>query len=178
MSHKGTSERYGRVAVTIHWASALVVGGALVSGFQAGGLVDPVAKTVLLRVHAFCGVATLGLTLARIGWWFADRRPGPIAGMGWLQARAASGTHLLLCALIFVMAASGIGMMVLSGAGAVLSGAKAAALLPDFWAYAPRVPHSIGARLLIGLLILHAGAALYHQFICRDGLMRRMRFSA
>ncbi len=176
MSYWGTAERYVRVAVAIHWTSALVVGGALISGFQAAGLADPASKTALLRVHVLFGALTLALTLARVGWWFADRRPEPVAGMGWLQTRAASGTHLLLYALLFVMATSGIGMMVLSGAGAVLSGAKPAALLPDFFAYAPRLPHGVGARLLLALLVLHIGAAVYHQFIRRDGLMRRMRF--
>ncbi len=76
------------------------------------------------------------------------------------------------------MAASGIGLTALSGAGAVLSGVEAAALLPDFRAYAPRVPHRAGARILAALLVLHVGAALHHHFIRRDGLMRRMRFSA
>jgi len=164
--------------VAIHWASALVIIVALVSGFQAAGLLDPAVKTALLRVHALCGGVTLVLTLARVGWWFADRRPDPIPGMGRLQARAASGTHLLLPALLLAMAASGIGLVALSGAGPVLSGARAAALLPDFRAFAPRVPHGVGARLLVALLLLHVGAALHHQFIRRDGLMRRMRFGA
>ena len=51
------------------------------------------------------------------------------------------------------------------------------ALLPDFWKYPPRVPHGIGARLLLALLILHAGAALYHHFVRPDGLLWRMWFS-
>jgi cytochrome b561 len=71
-----------------------------------------------------------------------------------------------------------MGMLVLSGAGAVVFGAEAATVLPDFWAYAPRIPHGAGARLLLALLMLHVGAAFYHQFIRRDGLMRRMRFGA
>ena len=178
MSDRGTSDRYGRVAVSIHWASALLVGGALVTGFQAAGLADPAAKAALLRIHVVCGAATLALTLARIVWWIADRRPAPVAGIGRLQARAASGTHLLLYALLVVMGASGIGMMVLSGAGAVLFEGKNIALLPDFWAYARRPPHGAGARLLLALLVLHLGAVLYHHFIRHDGLMRRMRFSA
>jgi cytochrome b561 len=178
MSFRGTVDRYGRVAVAIHWTSALVIGGALISGFQVAGLVDPASKTALLRLHVLFGALTLALTLARVGWWFADRRPGPVADMGWLQARAASGTHLLLYAVLFLMAASGIGMMVLSGAGAVLSGAEATTLLPDFWSYRPRLPHALGARLLVALLVLHVGAAIHHQFIRRDGLMRRMRFEA
>jgi cytochrome b561 len=49
--------------------------------------------------------------------------------------------------------------------------------LPDFWKYRPRTPHGIGARLLLALIVLHTGAALYHHFVRRDGLLRRMLFS-
>ena len=178
MTYRGTSERYGGVAVAIHWASALVIVGALAAGFQAAGLLDPVARTGLLRIHIPCGLAAVALTLARIGGWLADRRPDPISGMNRLQARLAHGTHFVIYAALVVMGASGVGMLVLSGAGAVPSGAKAASVLPDFWAYAPRIPHGAGARLLSGLLVLHGGAALYHQFIRRDGLMRRMPLGA
>ncbi|MDO9296294.1 cytochrome b [Bradyrhizobium sp.] len=48
--------------------------------------------------------------------------------------------------------------------------------MPDFSKYSPRAPHGIGARLLIALVVLHVGAALYHQFGRRDGLLRRMWF--
>ncbi|APC68490.2 hypothetical protein G7939_08750 [Ralstonia solanacearum] len=50
------------------------------------------------------------------------------------------------------------------------------AALPDFHAFAPRVLHGIGARLLLLMALVHAGAALYHHFIRRDGLLRRMWF--
>jgi cytochrome b561 len=85
MSYRSTSDRYGQVAVAIHWTSALVIVGALVSGIQAAGLRDPVAKTGLLRVDVLCG--GIALTLARLGWWLADRRPDPVSGMSRLQAR-------------------------------------------------------------------------------------------
>ncbi|WP_461512371.1 cytochrome b/b6 domain-containing protein [Rhizobium mongolense] len=39
-----------------------------------------------------------------------------------------------------------------------------------------RAPHGLGARLLVALLVCHAGAALYHQFVRSDELLRRMRY--
>ena len=51
------------------------------------------------------------------------------------------------------------------------------ALLPDFWRYPPRLPHAVGARLLMALLVLHAGAAVYHHFVRGDDLLWRMWFS-
>jgi len=83
--------------------------------------------------------------------------------------------HVLFYVVILGMIASGIGMMVLSGAAPLIFGGESA-LLPDFWKYTPRVPHGIGARLLLALLVLHAGAALYHHFVRRDGLLWRMWF--
>jgi cytochrome b561 len=32
------------------------------------------------------------------------------------------------------------------------------------------------AMLLTGFIVLHIGAALFHQFVQRDGLLRRMGF--
>jgi cytochrome b561 len=64
--------------------------------------------------------------------------------------------HVLFYVVILGMIASGIGMMALSGAAVLMFGGESA-LLPDFWNYPPRIPHGIGARLLLVLLMLHVG---------------------
>jgi cytochrome b561 len=46
--------------------------------------------------------------------------------------------------------------------------------LPDFSTVTPSVVHGLAARLLIGLLILHIAAALFHHFVRRDRLLARM----
>ncbi len=92
------------------------------------------------------------------------------------QDRSARAVHFLFYVVILGMTASGIGMMVLSGAGPIIFGAEAA-VLPDFWDYLPRTPHGIGARALIALFVLHAGAALYHHFFKKGGLVGRMWFA-
>ncbi|MEK1933846.1 MAG: cytochrome b/b6 domain-containing protein [Pararhizobium sp.] len=46
--------------------------------------------------------------------------------------------------------------------------------MPNFTDYPPRAPHGLGGVLLVALPVSHAGAALYHQFIRRDGLLWRM----
>lgn len=79
--------------------------------------------------------------------------------------------------LILGMVTSGIGMMILSGAAPAVFGGTGAAL-PNFTDYPPRAPHGLGAFLLVALLMFHAGAALYHQFIRGDRLLRRMWYGA
>ena len=83
--------------------------------------------------------------------------------------------HFLFYVVILGMAASGIGMMILSGAGPIIFSGSTETL-PDFWEFLPRTPHGIGARVMIALLVLHVGAAIYHHFIKKDGLIGRMWF--
>ncbi len=171
---KSTSTRYGTIAVTIHWLTAALIVVLLISGFRAGGMTDTAAKTDLLALHAPLGLAILTLTLLRVAWWlFADTRPEDLPGTAPRQRAAARGIHLLLYVALLGMAASGIGMMLLSGAGEVVFGASGAAL-PDFREYLPRVPHGLGARLILALLALHVLAALWHHFVRRDGALARM----
>ena len=64
MAAKSTMDRYGTVAITIHWVAAALIVALLVSGFRVSGAVDPAAKAVFLRFHAAMGMAILVLTLA------------------------------------------------------------------------------------------------------------------
>ncbi|HCA6665397.1 MULTISPECIES: cytochrome b [Burkholderiales] len=83
------------------------------------------------------------------------------------------GVHVTLLVIVLGMVASGIGMMILSGAGPAVFGAPGA-VMPDFHEVLPRRPHGLGARLMIALLAVHAGAALYHHFVRRDETLKRM----
>lgn len=169
-------ERYGTVAVTVHWVSAALVLVMLGTGFRAAAIADAAGKAAVLRVHVIAAVLVLLLTAFRIAWWWRfDDKPGPLSGTPVWQNRAARGVHALFYVVIVGMLASGIGLMLLSGAGPSLFGANVMPL-PDFWQHPPRVPHGIGARLLVALLVVHIGAALYHQVVRRDRLLQRMWF--
>lgn len=176
MSAKSTSTGYGTVAITIHWLSALLILVLLASGFRAANTIDPEFKMQILSLHVPLGLMILALTLARIAWWwFADSKPDPVADMPDWQHRGARAVHLLFYVVIIGMAASGIGMLILSGAGSIIFAAVSGPL-PDFHEFPPRTPHGVGARLMVLLFVFHAGAALYHQLIKKDGLLSRMWF--
>jgi cytochrome b561 len=85
--------------------------------------------------------------------------------------------HWALYALVFIMAGSGIGMAALSGLPEILFGAGGN-LPANFNALPQRAIHGIVAKLLMLTISLHAVAALYHQFVKRDGLMTRMWFGS
>lgn len=171
---KSSPDRYGVVAVSIHWLSALLILVLLGTGFRAADAPDALARAALLRVHIPVAIAVLLLTGLRILWWWRfDRKPSPAAGMPRWQASLAGGVHIALLVIVLGMIASGIGMMISSGAGPAVFGGPGAAL-PDFHDYLPRRPHGLGARLMVALLVLHAGAALYHHFVRRDVVLERM----
>ncbi len=174
MSWKSTPDRYGSVAIAIHWVTAILIIGLIIAGFIAADTPDSAAKASILRVHAPLGAAVLALTIFRIFWWqFADKKPASVGGIPRYQEVAAKAVHGLLYVAIIGLAVSGIVMIALSGAGEILFG-DAPGPLPDFWDFAPRYGHAILARLMVALFVFHAGAALYHQFIRKDRLLSRM----
>lgn len=176
MSMKSTPSRYGLVAVTIHWLSALLIIALLVSGFRADNTMDPGAKLQILSIHAPLGIAILALTVLRICWWsFADQKPKPVADTPRWQHASASAVHQLFYVLIAVMSVSGIGLLVMSGATSlILFGVSGQ--LPEFSTYPPRILHGVGARILMLLLLFHTGGAVYHHLIRKDLPITRIWF--
>lgn len=137
MSLKSSPTRFGAVAIAIHWLTALAILLMLISGLAAVNTVDAAVELNLLRAHATMGALVGVLTLLRIVWWlFFDRRPADAATLSRGQALASHLVHYALYAVVLVMVASGIATVLLSGAGAQLTGA-ALLPLPDFEAVLP-----------------------------------------
>ena len=172
MSLKSSTHQYGAMPAAIHWLSA----GAVILMLVSGRMMDNARELVgaILPVHVGLGLLVGLLTLFRILWWgFFDRQPAPPAGLGRTQIWAARLVHLGLYGAIVIMVASGIGMLALTGAApAVFSGGP----LPRFEAVPPHAMHGLMSWILVMLVLGHIGAALWHQFVRRDGLIGRMGF--
>ncbi|MCB1620431.1 MAG: cytochrome b [Thiothrix sp.] len=172
---KSHPERYGAVIVTLHWLTAILILTLFISGFSAVANAGSPDESLFLRIHVPVGITVLVLTVARLAWWWlADRKPLPIASVPRWQEGLARAVHVTLYLILFAMFGSGIALMALSGAGAVLFGTGT---LPDFTTLTPFTVHGGGAILLLLLLVLHSGAALYHHFIRHDGIFARMWYS-
>jgi cytochrome b561 len=60
---------------------------------------------------------------------------------------------------------SGLLELIFTGVGA----------LPETFEGQPvRIVHGLSSKLLIASVLLHMAAALYHQFVLRDGIFRRI----
>lgn len=171
---KSSDARYGSMAVTLHWLSALLILILLITGFRAGFSADAAVKAIALTIHVPVAITVLLLTAWRLIWWWRfDRKPAPLGGAPHWQELTATWTHRALYLLLFVLLGSGIAMSAMSGLPFALFGD---APLPDLDTLPPRAPHGYAAKALAGLVLLHAGAALQHHFIAKDTTLRRLWF--
>ncbi|NOZ32533.1 MAG: cytochrome b [Alphaproteobacteria bacterium] len=172
---KSTNATFGTVAKSLHWLSALFIIGLLVSGFRSGFSNDVAAKAAILQFHIPIAILVLLLTTVRIVWWiFFDKKPAPAGSSPAWQETASRWTHRTLYLLIILMLGSGITLSLISGAPDAVFGT---APLPEFQDYTPRIAHGILARVLVAIVLLHVGAALFHHFFQKDDTLRRMWFS-
>jgi cytochrome b561 len=169
--------RYGRVAQLLHWLTAVLVLVAFVYG--PGGPEQRVyapSRDFDRHLHETLGSCVLLLVLARVAWRLFDRRPEPAPASRWmgLAARVVQG---LLYLLLFAVPLSAI-------LGAWLEG-HPLAYLGGLEIAAPFAPsHDLGVTIatihtwlgdaILWVAGLHALAALYHQFILRDGVLASM----
>jgi cytochrome b561 len=173
---KSRSDHYGALIVSIHWLSAMLILVLLGSGFRIANTIDAGSKAALLRIHIPVAAIVLGLTLFRIIWWWRfDIKPLAVQGTPLWQERAARAVHVAFYLVILGMLASGAGLIILSKAAPVIF--QTGAVLPNFADYPPHRLHVSGALLLVVLVALHAGSALYQHFARRDGLLWRMWYA-
>ena len=160
--------RYAKSQIVIHWLAAALILFLLVSGtFVLAELPNTPAKIGNLRIHMILGALAGLLVITRIV--LRRRLPAPPAAMGEWAARAG---HLALTLVVLLLAFSGTMLALQSGTFDAVFGAGS--LPADFKEFTPRQIHGLASRLTMGLIALHVLAALYHQFIVKDGLLARM----
>ena len=138
-------------------------------------------KLKLYNYHKWAGITFLILSVLRLLWRLLNKPPAlpkaiEIAMPSW-QTKVYHGTHYALYALFFAVPLIGWAYSSAAGFPIVLFGVLP---LPDFVSvdkeFAKQIKewHEISAFALMGLALLHVGAALKHHFIDKDGLLSRM----
>ena len=169
--------RYHTALVALHWLLALLLIVALSMGTFALKTVPNSSpdKIDALRGHMIAGGLILLLTLVRLAVRLKTAHPAPASTGNALLDRLAPATHWALYGLVLLMAGSGVAMSVLAGLPGIVFGGVGS-LPVNFDALPPRAVHGIVAKLLMLFIAMHIAAALYHQFVRRDGLLARMGF--
>ena len=169
--------RYHPLLVVLHWALAFFIIAALALGALK---MAPIANTnpmklAALRAHMTGGIVILALMSLRLLIRRVTMHP-PQAMTGTpLLDRLARFSHAAFYGAVIAMALSGLIMGVQTGVIRLLAGGQSP-IPPDFWAFPIRTVHYVTSRVLMGLIALHLAGVVYHTFICRDRLLRRMGF--
>ncbi len=171
--------RYHPALVALHWILAALVIGALFMGSQVLAALpnDNPDKMFSLRAHMTVGLVIGVLMLVRLVTRLRTPHP-PKADAGHallnLGARAA---HWALYGLVLLMVASGIGIAITAGLPAIVFAGADTPLPETFDNLTPRAVHGLVATLLVLTILAHVAGWLYHQFVLKDGLIRRMWFA-
>ncbi len=137
---------------------------------------DDPAKLRILLVHMAGGMVILALMAIRLLVRLMTRHPAA-ATTGYPSLdRLAPLAHYGFYGLVLLMVATGFATAILAGLNRSVFQGTGEPLSVDFDAYPSFVAHSWLAAVFPGVLALHVVAALYHQFVRRDALFRRMGF--
>jgi len=187
MALRNSMLRYGSVAMTLHWLIAAAVLVNLCLGLYMADLPrsDPY-RFILFQTHKSIGLTVLVLSLLRLGWRLMNPVPPLPRGMNPVLRIVSRFSHILLYFLIVAIPLAG---------WALVSSSPLGLPTPYFGLFSwPNIPmlanlprankiqnlhffedtHSLLAFTMIGLLALHVTGALYHQFVRRDDVLRRM----
>jgi cytochrome b561 len=169
--------RYGAVAQTFHWLTAILVVAAFIYG--PGGSEERVyshANDFERQLHETLGLAIFALVVMRLLWRMVDTHPDPPEVARWMGI-ASKATQWALYVLLFAVPLTSIAGAWLEGHPlTLLAGVEIAPLLG--------LSKDLGARLaslhgwlgdtLLWVAGIHALAALYHHFLLKDGVLASM----
>ena len=175
-----TIHRYHAALVVLHWLLGFMILVGLIMGtFSLERLPNSQPEKLdSLRGHVINGLAIGALMIVRLIVRSLTRRPAPPStGFSWTK-RAGQQVHLTLYVLVFFMVGSGLALAVETELPSILFGDSAQPLPDSFDGFWIRAVHAILAKLLMAFILVHVVAALWHHYILRDGLLKRMGFGS
>jgi cytochrome b561 len=175
-----TVERYAASSRVLHWLTALLVVAVIIPlglwivYFEPK---DEAFKLRLYNIHESCGVLVFALVLIRI--WNRRRHPPPPLPLDTppIVRFAAHVSHMSLSALLVIMPV--LGFLATNAWGFPLKVFNALPMPVPFGkdeslAKVLSLLHWCGAIALISLIAAHLSGVVYHTFVRRDGLLRRI----
>lgn len=178
MTARVNRERWGAISQVLHWTIALLILGMAVVGLTMTELPKTPKYFWVYDLHKSTGLTVLTLMAMRLAWRLYAGAPPPVPGTPTWQHSLATLTHWAIYALTFTMPLSGwlydsaSGLRPLRWFG-LFAVPKLSAPDPDVRGIAHEV-HEWGFWVLAALVLVHAGAALWHHFVQRDATLARM----
>ncbi|MBA1363371.1 cytochrome b [Burkholderia gladioli] len=170
-----TQPRYNRPAIAFHWLIVLLVALGYLA-IEIRGPKGTDSRLFWTNVHFCAGTLVLSLSILRVLWRFASRRPDPLPQPPVL-AFLAKLSHLAL--YLFTLAQPLLGIAFVNMGGHPVTIAPLGVSFTLFDANpALRGPlkeaHELIGNSFYFVIGLHALAALWHHFVKRDATLRRI----
>lgn len=164
----------------LHWSMAIVIICALTIGLYCSYLTPGIPlRRALLDVHKSLGMAALFLIAIRLPLRLSVGEPAYQQPLSVFNHYAARGAHILLYVLMIVMPLAGYTTSAAGGHDLPFFGLfEWPNIVPQdkgLERISAEVHHYAGYCLL-AIVSLHILAALWHHFIVKDNVMKRMTF--
>jgi cytochrome b561 len=173
-----TKHNWGWVSICLHWITAILILGLAAIGLYMTELPNTPSKIQIYALHKSFGITVLILTIARLLWRQLTVVPEDIGNTPHYQAVIAKIVHYAMYALLFLMPLSG--WLYNSASGYPLRWFNLISLPKLFTGFNPGIKnfalatHETLFYVLASLLLVHAGAALWHHYVIRDNTLKRM----
>ena len=171
---------YGAVAKILHWLIFLL----LAVQYAIGSIMPHIGRKTLnegwVNWHFSVGAAILFVIVVRLIWRLLHPVPHLPALAPW-ERKLAGFTHWALYALVLIMTLLGWAATNSRGWEVKLFGlVTLPQLAPNGseWGHEAGDIHNILVYVLLGFILLHVGAALYHRFVKHDEVAARMLFAS
>lgn len=147
---------YSRFQIALHWLVAILIVVAWASHDGAEAAMDSIRQGAVVGFvpHVALGLAVLLLVAIRVMVRLSHGVPAAPGVPGSLAVRAAEWGHRLIYVLMVAVPLGGVSVWFLG---------------LDVGEF-----HGLAANILMLVVLGHAVMALYHQYVLKDGLLRRM----
>ncbi|MGV8997421.1 MAG: cytochrome b [Parvibaculaceae bacterium] len=167
-------QSYDGIAKTLHWVIMALLFQMLWYGLNADSIPKE-EKLAFFQNHSGLGLILLTLMITRLVWRrFHPAPPLPADTPRWQQI-ASKATHHGLYALVILQPLLGLLLTTTSKGNLRPFGLFGLHIVENHLLHEiGETLHTINAWVITGLIALHVVAALYHHFIRRDNVLRRM----
>lgn len=166
-------ERYGSISRLFHWGMGLLVLWQLLKLFDRINDGEHWVGQTLVPWHITIGTLLLVLVILRIFWAAKQKDNRPVQDPA--TAHLVRIGHFLLYAALVLMPLTGASYMVGNGYGWAPFGIQLVGKGEEIsWLASIGGLHSPIAWLLLIMILGHIAIALWHHFVKKDGVLRRM----
>jgi cytochrome b561 len=171
---------YSPAARAFHWITVVLVVGLVVVGqwmtYRSGKDIWDGLTNSLYSAHKLTGLVLLGIIIARLAYRLTQGAPADEPTLEPWQKLASHATHWSLYGLLLLVPLLGwrgisqypaLSIFGMFNLPAIATADQPAAAATFFW-------HATLGKLMALLIVTHVGAAVFHHFVRKDGVLRRM----